>query len=89
MLAPPQRRRKHKPIAVLRADARRRKTRQLEREKRGLHRCVLWVSGRAIEGLIRQFMFEGRLTDKAALDHHNFETALAALIEKQGAHWSR
>jgi len=90
MLAPPdKRRRKRKPVAERRADDRRRKRLQLKRENQDLHRVELWLSGRAIAGVTRQLIYEGRLTDEQALDHRNFEIALAALVEKQGAHWAR
>jgi hypothetical protein len=61
MLAPPAKRR---------AD-RTRKRRQLRREKLGLHRCQLWLTDRALEGLIAQLVATGKLTDKAANDHRN------------------
>jgi hypothetical protein len=78
MLAPPAKRR---------AD-RTRKRRQLRREKLGLHRCQLWLTDRALEGLITQLVATGKLTDKAANDHRNIETAIAALLEAQGRRWT-
>jgi hypothetical protein len=77
MLAPPERR----------ARARERKTRQLERRRKGLRRCQLWLTERALEGLIRQLTITGRLTNKQAADHAKLETALAAQLEQQGLSW--
>ena len=79
MLAPPKKR----------AANRRLKRRQRAREKAGLRRCELWVSDRALEGIIRQFVVTNQLTDTQAHDHHNVEKALAAHIERQGGEWAR
>jgi hypothetical protein len=75
--APPERR----------AANRRRKRKQLEREKAGLRRCTLWVSNRALEGIVRQFTSTGVLGDAEAQDHSSIERALTALLEKQGLSW--
>jgi len=88
MLAPPQRHRKRKPRAALRADARRYQRDCRKRKKDGLHRCTLWISGVAYEGLIRQLRSTQQLTDKEADDHRRFEAALARLIEAQGKRWA-
>jgi hypothetical protein len=82
-------RRKRKTVAVRRADDRRRKNLQLDREKLGLRRCTLWISDAALAGIITQLVMTGQLSDEQAMDHHKLEAALAALIEKQGAHWAR
>jgi hypothetical protein len=58
MLAPPARRL---------AD-RRRKRRQLSREKLGLHRVELWLPSDVIAGLTRQMIVDRKITDEAALD---------------------
>jgi len=79
MLAPPARR-----IAD-----RRRKAKERARRKNGLHRCTLWITSAAYEGLLRQFEVTGQLSDKQATDHRRFEAALAALIERQGGEWAR
>src|SRR6516162_9264911 len=71
-----RRKRKPKPITVRRAADLTRKRRQLERERLGLHRCELWISARAIEGLIAQLVATGKLTDKAADNYRNVETAI-------------
>jgi len=76
MLAPPEKRRR-KNRAYQRASRARRKA--------GLHRCQLYISGRAYEGLIGQLILMGQLTDSEALDHRRFEAALTAMIEYQGA----
>jgi hypothetical protein len=94
MSAPPQHRRrnlvrKRRPLAERRRVDLVRKHRQLDREKAGLLRCTLWVSNRALEGIIRQFVLTGQLTDMEAQDHSSIERALTALIETQGAHWVR
>jgi len=89
MLAPPERRRKRKPVAERRADDRRRKRRQLKREKLGLYRCELWLTTRAVEGLIQQLISTRQLTDEQALSHRNVEKALTALIEAQGERWAQ
>jgi hypothetical protein len=79
MLAPPARRL---------AD-RRRKAKSRARRKGGLRRYQLWISDRAAEGLINQFIVTGQLSDRDAMNHRKLEAALAALIEKQGEHWAR
>jgi hypothetical protein len=73
MLAPPEKR----------AADRRRKTRQLDRRRRGLRRCELWISDRAIEGLIRQLTITGKLTDRQASHHGKLEGAIAALLRNR------
>jgi hypothetical protein len=74
MLAPPERR----------AADRRRKTRQLERRRKGLRRCTLWISDHALEGLITQLVTTGKLTDRQASHHAKLESAIADLLEEQG-----
>jgi len=94
MLAPPERRRKNRglkksTVSERRAADRERKRKQLEREKLGLHRCTLWISSSAYEGLLRMFTVTQQLSDAQSTDHHRFEAALAALIETQGREWTR
>lgn len=92
MLAPPdnrRRKRERKPIVVRRADDRRRKRLQLKREALRLHRCELWLPAIVIEGLSRQLIMDGLLTDEQAFNHHCFEAALAALLTAQGTIFSR
>jgi hypothetical protein len=86
MLAPPDRRRKK--LERRRAANRRRKAEQRARGKAGLHRCTLWISGQAYEGLLRQLIHNGQLTDSQANDHHQFELALSARVERQGKEWA-
>lgn len=73
---------------------RRRKNRAYQRDHRkrkkaGLHRCTLWISQRAYEGLANQMVADKRLTDSETNDHRLFERALAALVEAQGHRWAR
>jgi hypothetical protein len=77
MLAPPQKR----------AANRRDKRRQRAREKQDLHRTVLWLSGRAVAGLIQQLVHNGQLSDEQAHDYRNVERALAQALEAQGRNW--
>jgi hypothetical protein len=89
MLAPPNRRRKRqKPVADRRAADRKRKAKERARAKNGMHRVELWITGRAYEGMIAQFVATGKLSDEAAFYHRNFEHAFERLIEVQGGHWS-
>jgi len=87
MLAPPERKRK-KSIALRRANDRRYQRDCRKRKKDGLHRCTLWISGAAYEGLIRQLRSTQQLTDKEADDHRRFEAALTRLVELQGKRWT-
>jgi hypothetical protein len=77
MLAPPQRR----------AADRKRKRRQLVREKQDLHRVELWLTGHALAGLIRQLIITQALTDKAANNHRSVENAIGKQLEQQGLTW--
>ena len=77
--APPERR----------AANRRRKRKQLQRQKAGLRRCQLWLSDRAVEGLVAQLIATGRLTDEQAHDHRKLEDGIAQLLEAQGLSWTR
>ena len=80
MLAPPERR----------AADRKRKRRQLAREKQDLHRVELWLPAIVIEGLSRQLIMDGLLTDERALDPRQFEAALTCLLTAQGKlFWAR
>jgi hypothetical protein len=89
MLAPPERHRKRKPIAARRAADRKRKRRQLAREKQDLHRLELWVTSSALEGLITQLVLTKQLSDRQSLDRHNVDAAIACLLEAQGRRWAR
>ena len=79
MLAPPKKR----------AANRRLKRRQREREKRDLHRVELWLSGRALGGLIAMLTRTNKLTDQAAADRIKLDAAIAELLEAQGMSWVR
>ena len=92
MLAPPQRRRrnpirKHRPLAERRRVDLARKHRQLDRERAGLRRYQLWLSDRAVEGLIKQLIITGELSDEQAYDHRKLEAALTTAFERQGLVW--
>jgi len=97
--APPEkRRRQNRSEGRKRRNAglhrRRKKNRDYQRDwrarrKKDLHRVALYISGRAYEGLIRQLILMGQLTDNEANDHRRFEAALAALNEAQGRKWAR
>jgi hypothetical protein len=94
MSAPPQRRRrilvrKRCPLAERRRVDLVRKRRQLDRERAGLRRVQIWLSNRALEGLVTQLVRTEKLTDQSAADHRKLETALAALLEQQGLSWVR
>ena len=93
MSAPPQRRRSNpirkqrRPLAERRRVDLARKHRQLDRERAGLRRYQLWLSDRAVEGLITQLIITGELTDEQAYDHHKLEAALTTAFERQGLVW--
>jgi hypothetical protein len=89
MLAPPANRQRKKSIAVRRAANRKRKHRQLAREKQDLHRIELWLSGSAIAGLITQLVLTKQLTDQQSLDRRKVDTAISCLLEQQGRKWAR
>jgi hypothetical protein len=78
---------RRKPLAARRADNRRRQREYRMLQENGLHRCVLLLSGAAIEGLCRQLVSSGQLSDEQALDRRQFEAALTALVERQGREW--
>jgi hypothetical protein len=88
MLAPPSHHKRRKPLAQRRADGRRRQRDYRMRQESGLHRVELWLSGEAYEGLLRQLVSNGQLTDEQALDRRRFEQALTAMIEQQGHKWA-
>jgi hypothetical protein len=92
MSAPPQRRRrklvrKRRLLAERRA-ALVRKHRQLARENRDLHRVELWLSGKALSGLIAMLVRTNKLSDQAAADRAKLDAAIARELEQQGARWA-
>jgi hypothetical protein len=80
MLAPPAKRRSKNRVN---------QRAHRERRKNGLRRVQLYLSDRAIEGLLDQMVADKRLADGEANDHSKFERALAALNEAQGRRWAR
>jgi hypothetical protein len=49
----------------------------------------MWLSDRAVEGLILKCVLEGRLTESQAMQPKMVEQALAALLEEEGSGWAR
>jgi hypothetical protein len=93
MSAPPERRRrklvrKPRPLAERRRVDLARKHLQLSRERAGLCRVQIWLSNRALEGLVAMFIRGGKLTDATATDHRQLEAAIAQELEQQGARWT-
>jgi hypothetical protein len=79
MLAPPQRR----------AANRRRKANERQRRRKGLRRCELWLTDRAVEGLLMQLITDHKISERTACDFRHFETALARALIDQGERWRR
>jgi hypothetical protein len=49
----------------------------------------MWISDRAVDGLILKCVLEGRLTEAQAMQPKQVEQALAALLEEEGLRWAR
>jgi hypothetical protein len=64
------------------AAVRQRKLRQ--RRKSGMHYYGLWLSDRAVEGLIMRLVLDGRLSEAQAMRPKLVEQALAQLLEEEG-----
>jgi len=70
--------------------ARRERSRQSKRRRREGRRCwSLEISDKAMEGLIAQAVYLGKLSDAEATDDHAVARVLAALLEAQGMKWAR
>jgi len=82
--APPRRPRRERRTA-----AARRKRAERARHKAGFHHYSMWLSDRAVEGLILKCVLEGRLTESQAMQPKMVEQALAALLEEEGSGWAR
>ena len=67
-----------------RADDRARKALERRREANGLCLCKLWLSRRALEGIITALVLSGELTDVEACDHRKLENKLTSLLERHG-----
>jgi hypothetical protein len=72
-----------------RTPAARRQARVRARRRNGQHVYKLEIADRAMEGLLEMMLRMGRLSESDTLDHGCIETALARLLEEQGARWSR
>ena len=57
--------------------------------KAGQHHYGLWISDRAVEGLIMRLILEQRLTGSQALRPRLVTQALAQLLEEEGHRWAR
>jgi hypothetical protein len=79
MLAPLQRR----------AANRRRKAKERQRRRKGLRRCELWLTDRAVEGLLTQLITDRKLSERTASDFRHFETALARTLNELRDEWRR
>jgi hypothetical protein len=75
--APAKRERARTPAAV-----RQRKLRA--NRKAGKHCYTLWISDRAVCGLIQRLILSGRLTEAQAMRPRLVAQALAALLEEEG-----
>jgi hypothetical protein len=69
--------------------AARRKREQRAKHDAGFHHYGMWISDRAVEGLIMHLVLEGRLTEAQALQPKLVEQALATLLEEEGHRWAR
>src|SRR5262249_43473296 len=65
-----------------RTPAARRQAKVRARRKAGQHHYGMWISDRAVEGLIVKLILEGRLTEAQALRPRQVTQALAALLEE-------
>jgi hypothetical protein len=50
----------------------------------GKHCYQLWISDRAVEGLIMRLVLDGRLSEAQAMKPRLVALALAALLEEEG-----
>jgi hypothetical protein len=57
--------------------------------KRGFHHYGMWISDRAVEGLIMRLVLERRLTEAQALRPRLVALAIAQLLEEEGQRWAR
>jgi hypothetical protein len=57
--------------------------------KAGRHSYRMWISDRAVEGLIVRCVLEGRLTEEQAMRPKLVALALAALLEEEGQRLAR
>jgi hypothetical protein len=72
-----------------RTPAARRKRKQRARHKNGEHHYRMWISDRAVEGLILKCIIEGRLSEADALEPRCVENAIKQLLEEEGQRWAR
>jgi len=86
MLAPPER---HRKKLERRAADRRYQRDCRARRKAGLRRCQLWLSGRALEGIVTMLVATGKLSEAESANDVKLDAALAALLEAQGMSWVR
>jgi len=83
------RRLRHPRRERARTPAARRKRAERARHKAGFHHYGMWISDRAVDGLILKCVLEGRLTEAQAMQPKQVEQALAALLEEEGLRWAR
>jgi hypothetical protein len=59
------------------------------RRKAGQHCYTMWISDRAVDGLIMKLVLEGRLTEEQAMRPRLVAQALAQLLEEEGQRCAR
>jgi hypothetical protein len=69
--------------------AARRKRKERARHKAGFHHYGLWISDRAVEGLILKCIQEQRLTPEQATYPYHIKRAILELLEEEGNRWAR
>ena len=57
--------------------------------KAGKHCYTMWISDRAVDGLIMRLVLGGRLTEAQAMKPRCVAQALAALLEEEGHRCAR
>jgi hypothetical protein len=78
------------PIRRLsRKPAARRQRKVRANRKAGRHHYGMWLTDRAVEGLILKCIIEGRLTEEQALKPKLVTQALAQILEAEGHGWLR
>ena len=72
-----------------RTPAARRKRKERAQHKAGFHYYGMWISDRAVCGLILKCIQEQRLTPEQATYPHHVKRAILELLEEEGNAWAR
>ena len=77
------------PPAVERSPAAVRMAKVRANRAAGKHCYTMWISDRAVEGLIMRLVLDGRLSESQALQPRLVALALAQLLEEEGQRCAR